>query len=93
MMRYLAAAWNRNDLDALCHVTNPNARHLLRDMHEEAVHLRLDHCDRQSLGSYVCYLDHDYPAKMRKHGVGHAVFDAAAADRPGWYMTVFESCG
>lgn len=92
-MRYLAAAWNRNDRDALCHVTNPNARGLLRDMRKEAVHLRLDHCAPQPTSSYVCYLDHDYPASMHKRGVGHAVFDAAPADRPGWYMTVFESCG
>src|SRR4051794_24324111 len=27
-MRYLATAWNHNDLDALCQVTNPNARFL-----------------------------------------------------------------
>jgi hypothetical protein len=94
MMRYLAAAWNRNDLDALCHVTNPNARSLLRDMHKEAVNLRLNHCVRQAylISGYVCYLDHDFPAWRHKHGTGHAVFDAAPADRPGWFMTVFESC-
>jgi hypothetical protein len=98
MMSYLATAWNHDDLDALCHVTNPNARTLLNEMHSEAVNLRLNHCERQagSIGrTYVCFLDHDYPTSMRKlHlGHGHAVFDAAPADRPGWYMTVFESCG
>jgi hypothetical protein len=30
---------------------------------------------------------------MHKRGVGHATFDAAAATKPGWYMTIFESCG
>jgi hypothetical protein len=96
MMRYLAAAWNRNDIDAMCHVTNPYARELLARMHGEAVNLRLNHCERQpGEGWYVCYLDHDYPASMHKRPgrVGHAVFDAGPADRPGWYMTIFESCG
>ncbi|MFL6140133.1 MAG: hypothetical protein ACJ74O_20355 [Frankiaceae bacterium] len=96
MMRYLASAWNRRDLDQLCHVTNPNARSLLAAMHAEAVNLRLNHCEAQVDLTYVCYLDHDYPASMHgghaRHG-GQAVFRAAAAGRPGWYMTVFESCG
>jgi predicted lipid-binding transport protein (Tim44 family) len=93
MMRYLAAAWNHHDLDQLCHVTNPNARELLTQMHSEALNLRLDHCTAQPTGDYVCYLDHDYPRSTHRHGVGHAIFRAAPAARPGWYMTVFESCG
>lgn len=91
MMRYLAAAWNRGDLDALCHVTNPDARAELAAMHSEAVNLRLRRCAEQAEG-YVCYLDHDFPKSRHKHGIGHAVFDAGPADTPGWYMTVFESC-
>ena len=92
-MRYLAAAWNANNLDEVCHVSNPNARFLLNDMHREAVNLRLSHCKSAGVGAYVCYFDHDYPARMHRTGHGHAVFDVAAADTPGWYMTVFEGCG
>lgn len=92
-MRYLASAWNRNDLDELCHVTNPNARFLLNDMHGEAVNLRLNHCSPQPGGARICYFDHDYPKRMHKMGTGHAEFDVAPARRPGWYMTVLEGCG
>jgi hypothetical protein len=92
MMRYLATAWNENNLDALCHVTNPNARTLLDAMHHEAVNLRLNHCNAMPGGTYRCFLDHDFPTWRHKHGTGQAVFQAAPADTPGWYMTVFESC-
>jgi len=92
-MRYLASAWNRNDVKELCTVTNPNARWLLADMHNEAAHLQLNHCERQSNGTYRCVFDHLYPASMHKQGLGHAWLDVAAADRPGWYMSVFEGCG
>ena len=92
-MRYLAAAWNRNDVAALCQVTNPNARFLLNDMHREAVNLRLVKCDKVEVGHYSCTFIHDYPATMHKHGHGRAWLDVAAARNPGWYMTVYEGCG
>jgi hypothetical protein len=92
-MVYLAYAWNRDDLADLCQVTNPNARLLLLDMHREAVNLRLDHCDKNAMGAYTCLFDHDYPKRMHKKGVGHTFLDVAAADIPGWYMTVYEGCG
>jgi hypothetical protein len=92
-MTYLASAWNRDDLADLCQVTNPNARLLLLEMHREAVHLRLSHCDKDSVGSYGCVFDHDYPKKLHKNGVGHTWVAVAAADIPGWYMTVYEGCG
>jgi hypothetical protein len=92
-MTYLASAWNRNDLAALCQVTNPNARFLLNDMHNEAVNLRLKKCDKVDVGHYSCTFRHDYPAHMHKTGTGSTWLDVAPADDPGWYMTVFEGCG
>ena len=92
-MTYLAAAWNHNDLAALCKVSNPNARFELEQMHREAVNLRLVSCMSIAPGSYTCKFRHDYPAHMHKSGTGHAVFDVGAADNPGYYMTVFEGCG
>jgi hypothetical protein len=92
-MTYLASAWNRDDLADLCQVTNPNARLLLLEMHREAVNLRLAHCDKVGVGQYTCQFSHDYPKKMHKKGIGHATLDVAAADVPGWYMTVYEGCG
>lgn len=92
-MTYLASAWNRDDLADLCQVTNPNARLLLLGMHQEAVNLRLAHCDKVDVGQYSCEFEHDYPKKMHKKGIGHATLDVASADIPGWYMTVYEGCG
>jgi hypothetical protein len=92
-MTYLASAWNRDDLDELCQVTNPNARLLLLDMHREATNLRLQRCDRDGVGHYSCIFDHDYPKKMHKKGVGHTLVDVQSADAPGWYMTIYEGCG
>jgi hypothetical protein len=92
-MTYLASAWNRDDLTELCQVTNPNARLLLLDMHREALNLRLAHCDKVGVGEYTCLFDHDYPKRLHKKGVGHAILDVAAADVPGWFMTVYEGCG
>lgn len=92
-MTYLAAAWNRNDLAALCQVTNPNARFLLNDMHREAVNLRLLKCNDAGVGQYQCIFRHDYPKKMHKKGTGRTWLDVAAADNPGYYMTVYEGCG
>jgi hypothetical protein len=98
-MRYLADAWNRNDLTDLKHVTDPSARDALNDMHQVAVNLRLDHCElNQDRGDYTCYFDHDYPPHasttmaMDDPVTGHAVFTVGPAATPGWYMTVLESC-
>ncbi len=98
-MRYLADAWNRNDLTDLKHVTNPAARGALDDMHKVAVDLRLDHCtENVGRGDYECYFDHDYPPhasttmKMDDPVTGHAEFTVGPASTPGWYMTVLESC-
>jgi hypothetical protein len=95
-MNYLTAAWNSGNTVDLDHVTNPAARTALASMHDEAVNLRLNHCTARPQGDYICYFDHDYPAgtpTTLPGGVGHAVFLAGPAARPGWYMTVFITCG
>jgi hypothetical protein len=94
-MTYLAAAWNNNDLVSLMHVTNPAARAQLDAMHSEATNLRLDHCDQNPAGDYTCYFKHDYPAGyiVPPGAAGEAIFLVGPADTPGWYMTVFKSCG
>lgn len=94
-MRYLASAWNRNDLTALKHVTDPAARDQLLAMHDEATNLRLNHCTlNQGAGDYHCVFDHDYPTGYKTpHPHGQAEFTVGPADRPGWYMTFFERCG
>ena len=92
-MTYLASAWNRNDLAELCQVTNPNARFLLQGMHQEAVNLRLVKCEKVEVGAYQCTFKHDYPKSMHRKGTGRTWLSAAAADNPGYYMTVFEGCG
>jgi len=95
-MTYLAAAWNKNDLISLRHVTDPAARDELDGMHSEAANLRLDHCDLQPAGDYQCVFDHGYPSGYTPPAgttEGQAVFLVGPADTPGWYMTVFVSCG
>jgi hypothetical protein len=94
-MTYLATAWNSNDLVSLSHVTNPDAREQLDQMHVEATNLRLDHCDANPAGDYTCHFQHDYPAgySVPADARGEAVFLVGPADTPGWYMTVFEGCG
>lgn len=92
-MRYLAAAWNRNDKVALWHVTTPDGRDALDAMHDEAVNLRLDKCTKNPAGDYTCEFTHDYPPSMHKKGIGHATFIAGPAREHGWYMTVFVTCG
>jgi hypothetical protein len=94
-MRYLASAWNRNDLTALKHVTDPQARSLLLDMHKEAADLSLDHCTfTKARGDYECFFNHGFPEGYKSRGpVGHAEFTVGPADRPGWYMTYFIDCG
>jgi len=92
-MRYLARAWNHHDLDALCHVTDPEARRLLAAMHHEAVHLRLSKCDYMTVGLYACTFRHDYPRHLHQTGVGHAFIEVAAARTPGWYSNGAVGCG
>lgn len=102
-MRYLADAYNRHDLAALKKVTNPAARDALEGIRDEAVNLRLESCERQDAGDYLCEFRHEYPAgytedhesgdEGHEDGYGHAGFIVAPADAPGWYMTVLEYCG
>jgi len=94
-MRYLARAYNTHDMVALRHVTTPSARQALLDMRVEAVNLRLDGCERQPAGDYLCTFTHDYPRAMHRKPTEHgaSTFLVAPALRPGWYMTVLEGCG
>jgi hypothetical protein len=92
-MRYLAAAYNRDDLPALKKVTNASARSALTAMHQEATNLALTSCSRRASGDYVCQFRHDYPSRLHRSGHGHATFLAAPAGKPGWYMTVLIECG
>ena len=101
-MKYLAAAWNAKDLTAEKHVTDPGARVQLDDMRNEAVNLRFDRCEPHKddvgtdLGDYVCHFAHDYPpntSTTMAGGIGEAYVLVGPADTPGWYMTVFASCG
>jgi hypothetical protein len=91
-MRYLASAYNRNDLVALKHVTNSPARAALADLRSEASNLQLTGCSRQPRGDYLCSFRHDFPAHRHLSGHGKAVFLVAPATKPGWYMTVLEHC-
>ncbi|MCW2544560.1 MAG: hypothetical protein JWM40_2112 [Frankiales bacterium] len=94
-MRYLATAWNHDDLASLKHVTDPAARDLLVGMKTEATNLSLDHCTlNKGVGDYTCVFNHDYPKGYQTDKLhGTAVFTVGPAARPGWYMTYFESCG
>jgi hypothetical protein len=94
-MTYLAAAWNRMDMTALKHVTDPQARQLLIDMYREAADLKLHHCSpREHMGDYECFFTHGFPKGYQtKSKLGSAEFTVGPADRPGWYMTVFVDCG
>ena len=92
-MRYLAAAYNRNDLAALKHVTTPQARNNLLFMRPNADHLQLVGCTVNARrGDYLCGFTHGFPAATHQAGTGHAHFTAAPADKVGWYMTVLNDC-
>jgi hypothetical protein len=92
-MRYLAAAYNRNDLAALKHVTTPEARQNLLFMRPTADSLRLVGCTvNAGRGDYLCGFTHGFPAATHQAGTGHAHFTAAPADKVGWYMTVLNDC-
>jgi hypothetical protein len=92
-MGYLAAAYNRNDLAALKHVTTPEARNNLLFMRPTADNLRLVGCAvNTGRGDYLCGFTHGFPAATHQAGTGHAHFTAAPADKVGWYMTVLNDC-
>ena len=92
-MRYLAAAYNRNDLAALKHLTTPEARNNLLFMRPNADNLRLVGCTvNAGRGDYLCGFTHGFPAATHLAGTGHAHFTAAPADKVGWYMTVLNDC-
>jgi hypothetical protein len=93
-MRYLAAAYNRNDLAALKHVTTPEARNNLLFMRPNADNLRLVGCTANpGRGDYLCEFTHGFPTATHHAGTGQAHFTAAPADKVGWYMTVLNDCG
>ena len=92
-MRYLAGAYNRNDLAALKHVTTPEARNNLLFMRPNADNLVLVGCAANAArGDYLCGFTHGFPAAMHQSGTGQAHFTVAPADRVGWYMTVLNDC-
>jgi hypothetical protein len=92
-MRYLAAAYNRNDLASLMHVTTLAARHNLLLMRANATNLQLVDCTANAArGDYTCAFTHDFPVTSHRSGHGQAHFTVAPATRPGWYMTVLEDC-
>jgi hypothetical protein len=91
-MNYLADAYNAGDLTALHHVTEPRAFSRLMSMRADAINLRLKYCAPNPRGDYTCYFRHDFPGSEHKTGHGQAVFIAAPALNPGWYMYQFQSC-
>jgi hypothetical protein len=91
-MTYLAAAYNKDDITALRHVTGPRAFRRLMGMRSDAFNLRLKYCTPNRRGDYTCYFSHAFPASEHKPGHGEAVFIAAPALNPGWYMYQFQSC-
>ena len=88
-MRYLASAWNRNDLVQLKHVTDPNARAELDLMHEEAANLKFDHCTlTKARGDYQCFFPHGFPkGHTRKGPIGTAELTVGPATNPCRYLT------
>jgi hypothetical protein len=92
-MRYLATAYNGNDLASLMHVTTPTARNNLLLMRANATNLQLVGCKANAArGDYTCGFTHDFPVASHRSGHGQAHFTVAPATRPGWYMTVLEDC-
>jgi len=91
-MTYLAAAYNSGDITALHYVTEPRAFSRLMSMRSDALNLQLQYCTHNPRGDYTCYFRHDFPASEHKSGHGQAVFIAAPALNPGWYMYQFQSC-
>jgi hypothetical protein len=92
-MRYLAAAYNRDDVAAIHYVTTPAAFKDLMAMRSEAVDLQLTSCASTGRGDYLCDFRHRYPKRMHDTGYGESQFIAAPAIRQGWYMYQFLHCG
>ena len=91
-MIYLADAYNAGNLTALHQVTEPRAFSMLMSMRSDALNLHLKYCTPNPRGDFTCYFRHDFPASEHKTGHGQAVFIAAPALNPGWYMYQFQSC-
>lgn len=91
-MIYLAHAYNAWDVTALHYVTEPRAFARLMDMRSDAFNLRLKYCTANPRGDFTCYFRHGFPVSEHKTGYGQAVFTAAPALTPGWYMYQFQSC-
>src|SRR5215469_7151637 len=81
-MSYLAAAYNRDDVAALHHVTNPSSFEALMAMRSEAVDLQLRSCTPTGHGDYNCVFQHRYPKSMHDSGYGESDFIAAPAINP-----------
>jgi hypothetical protein len=92
-MRYLADAYNRDNVAALHYVTTPSSFNALIAMRSEAVDLQLKSCAPTARGDYDCVFRHRYPKRMHDSGYGESDFIAAPAINPGWYMYLFEDCG
>jgi hypothetical protein len=85
-MRYLANAYNRDDVTALHYVTTPSSFNALIAMRSEAVDLQLKSCAPTGHGDYNCVFRHRFPKRMHDSGHGESDFIAAPAINPGWYI-------
>jgi hypothetical protein len=93
-MRYLAAAFNRNDATELHHVTTPASYKELKAMRSGAVNLRLVSCvANKGHGDYTCTFRHAYPKRLHKKGYGSSDMLVAPAINPGWYLYALLDCG
>lgn len=82
-MRYLAAAYNDGDDAALQKVTAPSARAAMGELHAVAARLRLERCDRDMDGMYLCSF---------VHGRGQLIVGVDPSPTSGWRLTeVFTS--
>ena len=91
-MRYLAVAYNRNDLAAL--KRHDRARRGTTAVHAaNADNLQLVGCTANAArGDYLCRFTHGFPAAMPLPAPGRRISPVAPADRVGWYMTVLNDC-
>ena len=94
-MRYLTAAYNRDEPAQLHAVTTPQAFSQITAMRSEAVDLQLQSCtpSGSGRGDYVCTFQHDYPVSLHKVGNGSSRILVAPALNPGWYMYTLLDCG
>lgn len=100
-MAYLANAWNAGNVEQIDYVTDPTGREQLDSMANMLVNLRFERCAANPGGDYTCFFSHDivpssspttYPNPMN-YPPGEAVFTAAPAATPGWYLTEVIHCG